>query len=53
MENPDPLRELSRLQKSLNERIGGKTGGMNEAEKTKGISPIKAISRHGLEREVR
>jgi hypothetical protein len=53
MENPDPLRELSRLQKSLNERSGGKTDGMNEEEKTEGISPIKGIARRALEREVR
>jgi hypothetical protein len=30
MENPDQLRELFRMQKSLNERIGVKTDGMNE-----------------------
>jgi dimeric dUTPase (all-alpha-NTP-PPase superfamily) len=37
MENPDQLRELFRMQKALNERIGVKTGGMNEEEKTKWI----------------
>ena len=35
MEKPDQFRELFRMQKALNERIGVKTGGMNEAEKTK------------------
>ena len=35
MENPDQLRELFRMQKSLNERIGVKTDGMSEEEKTK------------------
>src|SRR5258708_15809687 len=37
MENPDQLRELFRMQKSLNERIGVKTDGMSEEEKTKWI----------------
>jgi dimeric dUTPase (all-alpha-NTP-PPase superfamily) len=37
MENPDQLRELFRMQKSLNERIGVKTDGMGEEEKTKWI----------------
>ena len=35
MENPDQLRELFRMQKSLNERIGVKTDGMSEEEQTK------------------
>ena len=35
MEKPDQLRELFRMQKSLNERIGVKTDGMNDEEKTK------------------
>ncbi|HXI71348.1 MAG TPA: dUTPase [Verrucomicrobiae bacterium] len=35
MENPDQLRELFRMQKSLNERIGVQTDGMSEEEKTK------------------
>src|SRR5882672_3800550 len=35
MENPDQLRELFRMQKALNERIGVKTDGMSEDEKTK------------------
>jgi len=35
MEKPDQLRELFRMQKALNERIGVKTGGMNEEEKTR------------------
>jgi dimeric dUTPase (all-alpha-NTP-PPase superfamily) len=35
MENPDQLRELFRMQKALNERIGVHTDGMNEEEKTK------------------
>jgi dUTPase-like protein len=37
MEKPDQLRELFRKQKALNERIGVKTDGMNEAERTKWI----------------
>jgi dimeric dUTPase (all-alpha-NTP-PPase superfamily) len=35
MENPDQLRELFRMQKSLNERIGVKTDGLSEEEKTR------------------
>lgn len=35
MDNPDQLRELFRMQKALNERIGVKTDGMSEEEKTK------------------
>ena len=35
MEKPDQLRELFRMQKSLNERIGVVTDGMSEADKTK------------------
>jgi dimeric dUTPase (all-alpha-NTP-PPase superfamily) len=35
MEKPDQFRELFRMQKSLNERIGVKTDGMNEADKIK------------------
>jgi dimeric dUTPase (all-alpha-NTP-PPase superfamily) len=34
MEAPDQLRELFRMQKALNERIGVKTDSMTEAEKT-------------------
>jgi dimeric dUTPase (all-alpha-NTP-PPase superfamily) len=34
MEKPDQLRELFRMQKALNERIGVQTEGMTEAEKT-------------------
>ena len=37
MEKSDQLRELFRMQKSLNERIGVKTDGMSEEEKTKWI----------------
>lgn len=33
MEKPDQLRELFRMQKALNERIGVKTEGMSEAER--------------------
>lgn len=33
MEHVDQLRELFRMQKALNERIGVKTDGMNESEK--------------------
>jgi dimeric dUTPase (all-alpha-NTP-PPase superfamily) len=34
---PDQLRELFRMQKALNERIGVRTDGMDDAEKTKWI----------------
>jgi dimeric dUTPase (all-alpha-NTP-PPase superfamily) len=34
MEQPDQLRELFRMQKALNERIGVQTEGMDEATKT-------------------
>ena len=37
METPDQLRELFRMQKSLNERIGVKTDAMSEEEKTKWV----------------
>ena len=37
MENNDQLRELFRMQKALNERIGVHTDGMNEEEKTKWV----------------
>jgi dimeric dUTPase (all-alpha-NTP-PPase superfamily) len=37
MQNPDQLRELFRMQKALNERIGVKTDGLSDEEKTKWI----------------
>ena len=37
MEKSDQFRELFRMQKALNERIGVNTDGMNEAERTKWI----------------
>jgi dimeric dUTPase (all-alpha-NTP-PPase superfamily) len=37
MENNDQLRELFRMQKALNERIGVHTDGMSEEEKTKWV----------------
>jgi dimeric dUTPase (all-alpha-NTP-PPase superfamily) len=37
MQNPDQLRELFRMQKALNERIGVHTDTMDEAEKTKWV----------------
>jgi dimeric dUTPase (all-alpha-NTP-PPase superfamily) len=37
MEQPDQLRELFRMQKALNERIGVKTDAMSEEEKTKWV----------------
>jgi len=37
MDTPDQLRELWRMQKALNERIGVKTDGMNDADKTQWI----------------
>ena len=36
MERPDQLRELFRMQKSLHERAGMKTGGMSQEEKAMG-----------------
>src|SRR6185503_19380668 len=37
MENPDQLRGLFRMQKSLNQRIGVRTDSMSEEEKTKWV----------------
>jgi dimeric dUTPase (all-alpha-NTP-PPase superfamily) len=37
MEQPDQLRELFRMQRALNERIGVKTEGLSEAEKTQWV----------------
>ncbi|HXG46001.1 MAG TPA: dUTPase [Methylomirabilota bacterium] len=37
MENPDQLRELFRMQRALNERIGVQTDGMTEEEQTRWI----------------
>jgi dimeric dUTPase (all-alpha-NTP-PPase superfamily) len=37
MDKPDQFRELFRMQKALNERIGVRTDGMDEAEKTKWV----------------
>lgn len=37
MERPDQLRELFRMQKALNERIGVKTDDLSEAEKTQWV----------------
>ena len=37
MDKPDQLRELFRMQKALNERIGVKTEGMSEEEQVKWI----------------
>jgi dimeric dUTPase (all-alpha-NTP-PPase superfamily) len=37
MNKPDPLRELWRMQTALNERIGVKTDGMSDDEKTKWV----------------
>ena len=37
MPNPDQLRELFRMQESLNQRIGVNTAGMTEEEKTKWV----------------
>lgn len=37
MSQPDQLRELFRMQKALNERIGVRTDGMSEEEKTKWV----------------
>lgn len=46
MEKPDQLRELFRMQQSLNQRIGVNTDGMTEEEKTKWIlNYCRAMSR--------
>jgi len=37
MEKPDQLRELFRMQKALNERIGVRTDGMSEADQTQWV----------------
>jgi dimeric dUTPase (all-alpha-NTP-PPase superfamily) len=37
MAEPDQLRELFRMQRALNERIGVRTEGMSEAEKTQWV----------------
>lgn len=37
MEKADQLRELFRMQKALNQRIGVKTDGMSDEEKTKWV----------------
>jgi dimeric dUTPase (all-alpha-NTP-PPase superfamily) len=37
MSEPDQLRELFRMQKTLNERIGVRTEGMTEAQKTQWV----------------
>ena len=37
MQHPDQLRELWRMQKALNERIGVRTDAMNDNEKTKWV----------------
>ena len=37
MEKPDQLRELFRMQQALNERIGVRTCGMDDEEKTKWV----------------
>ena len=37
MEQPDQLRELFRMQKALNERIGVQTDGMSEADRSKWV----------------
>ena len=37
MDQPDQLRELFRMQKSLNERIGVHTDGMTDEQKTEWV----------------
>ena len=44
MDKPDQLRELWRMQQALNERIGVRTDGMSDDEKTE--------ASHWLERKV-
>ncbi len=44
MEKPDEMRELFRMQKALNERIGVKTDGMSDEEKI--IEKAHGDSRH-------
>ena len=48
MENPDQLRELFRMQKALNQRIGVHTDGMNEELKTKWILNYCRAAQHEL-----
>ena len=49
MEQPDQLRELFRMQKSLNERIGVKTDAMSDEDKTKWIlNYCRAIDRKSV-----
>ena len=45
MSSPDQFRELFRMQKALNERIGVHTDTMDEAEKTKWILNYTQIGR--------
>ena len=40
MDNPDQLRELFRMQKALNERIGVHTDSMSDEQKQSGHSTI-------------
>ena len=42
MDQPDQLRELFRMQKSLNERIGVHTDGMTDEQKPSGYSTTHA-----------
>ena len=37
MDTPDQLRELFRMQRALNERIGVRTDGMNDADRTQWV----------------
>jgi hypothetical protein len=48
----DQLRELFRMQKALNERIGVPAERMNEQEKN-GWILLKSVSKHALERTVK
>ena len=53
MEKSDLFCELFRMQKALNERIGVKTDGMSEVERTKWVLLTKSTSKHTPEREIR
>jgi hypothetical protein len=49
MEKSDQLRELFRMQKALNERIGVRTDSMSEEEKTKWILNLCPAKSHPME----
>ena len=44
MERPDQLRELFRMQHSLNQRIGVETDGLNDEEKTRWVLTLNGTT---------